>query len=497
MQLWKSDEINDIFATNLPDLLIKRVSIDSRTTEAGDLFVAIKGQNYDGNQYVKDALEKGAVCAISSDIRPLRKLATDEKFVGDWERKTTVYSNVHEDLSTELTHKLPSVVEFPKRSIENAKLGGNIIVVDDTLEALRKLAVYSRKRCTGKIVAITGSVGKTTTKEMCRHVLQNFGKIYASTGNFNNHFGLPLCLANMPSDVDFAVLELGMSAKGEILDLSTLCSPHIAAVTAIAPAHLEFFSSVQEIAEAKGEIFAGVVKNGFAVINNDTQYSSILKQLAKDLGISTCGQGAAFDVIKSSVSKEHTDVCLKYKDKQIDYKIGILGHQHAKNSAIVMAIADLLSIDVEKASFFLRDFKASKGRGEVKKAGGITIIDESYNASPEAVKSAIITLSEIQGGRKIAILADMKELGVESIKMHIELANVLISSNIDKVFAVGECMKHMFDTLPDHMQGTYALSWKEMNLSLKGELQDGDVVMVKGSRSMSMDKVVEWIQMHY
>ncbi len=450
--LWDGDDLNMLFGSNVSqDTKVLRVVIDSRDIKPGDLFVALKGENHDGNNFVAEALAKGAVCAIASKVES----AQDPR----------------------------------------------VILVQDGLEALRKMAEKARSKTRAKIVGVTGSVGKTTTKEMLKHALGKCGKVYASVGNFNNHFGLPLCLANLPEDVDFGVLELGMSAAGEIHQLSMLAKPDIAIVTMIAPAHLEFFPNIAEIAKAKAEIFDGVSPGGCAIINYDSPCADILEHKASSLKlrIIKCGRDVGLDCYlqTSEVLTSYTAVTANVMGKELSYKVGVLGHQHAMNSIVVLSAVHALGANVELAAEALASFAAAKGRGEVKHSLGrtITMLDESYNSSPAALKATILTLAAIKTpGRKVVILGDMKELGETAVALHREIATVLQHNGIDKVFTVGALMQEMFNILPRSMQGVSAASSDLLTSMLAGHLQDADVILIKGSRSMRMEQVVGWIE---
>lgn len=448
--LWTVAEINNIFSSSITED-IHRVVIDSRVVQSGDLFVAIKGDIYDGNDFAIDAIKKGAACCIIDR----------------------------------------EIVDIPD---------GKKIICRDGLEALRSLAGAARSRSAGKMIAVTGSAGKTSTKEMLRLVFSSLGKVHASTGNLNNHFGLPLSMANMPMDAEFGIFELGMSAAGEIRNLSMLLKPDISLITLIAPAHLAFFDSVKEIALAKAEIFEGTDSNGYAVINMSSPYSDVLCAEAMKHNLKILRSGVGFDgCIKDLILSEDSSIVeADIKGEKIKYTIGLPGMHQAANSILVLLTVSASGYDVSKAASALQNFNGASGRGRliVTKSGLVKLLDDSYNANPASVSSAIQTLGSFHSeGKKIAILGDMLELGASSAVLHAEIADVIRANAVDEVHCVGSEMLHLWKALDEGSRGEYARDSLQMLQMLRDiDISGQDVVLVKGSRSMKMEILVEWIE---
>lgn len=436
---------------------ITGVSIDSRKVEAGDLFIAIVGENNDGHQYVKSALENGAVAAVVNYIP--------------------------EDL--------------PEKS--------NLLVVDDTFEALWNIARFSRNRLQGKVIMVTGSVGKTTTKEMLAHALEQQGKIHATIGNLNNHYGLPLTLCRMPAGTDYAILEVGMSSAGEISPLSVLAQPDAVIITTVEAVHLEFFDSVEGIAAAKAEVFDGLKAGGTAVLNRDNPHYIFLKKNALEKSVShivTFGQAqsANFRLDEYSESLDSVTINSSIKGKSITYKLGVFGKHHALNSLGVLALIDSVGANTEKAAESFATFEAKSGRGKrltvEGKFGTITIIDDTYNASPASVSASLKVLGDIKEARKnrvVAVLGDMFELGETAPKMHEDLAKNVIENNIDLVFTAGKLTQNLYNALPDKIRGKNKEQSVDVAIDVFKSLKNGDVVLVKGSRGMKMENVINYI----
>lgn len=433
------------------------VAIDSRKVAKGDLFIAIMGENQDGHSYVKSALENGAAAAVVSYI--------------------------------------------PEDVAKDAPL----LVVEDTTEALRNLARFSRKRINGKVVMVTGSVGKTSTKEMLAHVLEKQGKVHATIGNLNNHYGLPLTLARMPADTDYAVLEVGMSSAGEISPLSVLGKPDVAVITTIEPVHLEFFDSVEGIANAKAEVFDGLAIDGTAILNVHNDYYEHLVEVAKEKGVKNIvgfnrGMRAAFRLDNYRDTLNGGEVRAKWDGAEHTYSLAIPGEHQAGNSLGVLAAVRALGADVEKAVKALGSFEAKAGRGKRINVNGIfgniMVIDDTYNASPASVGAAIETLGSLKklsGKRAVAVLGDMFELGEGEEELHKGLLEKIADNNIDKVFTAGKLMNNLYEILPQGVKGTSEESSASLAPKVLPELKDGDVVLVKGSRGMKMENVVNYI----
>lgn len=457
--LWTADEARTATGGTGPEeWRATGVSIDSRTLEGGDLFVALVGDRLDGHDHVGDAFESGAAAAM-----------------------------VH-------------------RAVPGLAANRPLLVVPETLEGLRQLAAAARARASGRIVALTGSVGKTGTKELLRAALSAFGAVEANRGNLNNHWGAPLSLARLPRDAAFGVFELAMNHAGEIGPLARLVHPHIALITRIAPAHTAFFSSVDEIADAKAEIFEGIEPGGTAVLNRDDPYFGRLADAARAAGagrILAFGRADGADVRLLGVEADESGsrVIAEIGERQFRYRLDIPGAHWAINSIGALAVIEALGLDVERAADALVQVKPTPGRGARRRVAlpdgdGFDLIDESYNASPEAVRAALAVLALTRpapGGRRIAVLGDMLELGSQGPRMHAELADAVLEHGIDRVHTVGERMAALRAALPVRLRGHHADTSEQGAAAIAADLHAGDVVLVKGSLAMRMAAVVRAI----
>lgn len=438
------------------DLSVSGVSIDSRTLRPGDLFFAIRGVAKDGHGFVPAAFEAGAAACV---------------------------------VAAEKLDSLPS--------------GRPYVVVEDTLAAMQGLARAARARMAGRVVAVTGSVGKTSTKEMLRAALSPSGATHAPERSYNNHWGVPLTAARMPPQSAYAVFEIGMSGPNEISPLSKLVRPHVAIVTSVAPVHLEFFDSVEGIADAKSEIFDGPEPEGAAILNHDNAwYERVLEHaLQKTRRVYSFGTHKAADarLVDMQADEHGSQVEAEILGRRLSYRLALPGAHQVANSLAVLLAVELAGADLAAAARALAQLSAAEGRGtreRLKSAEGavITLIDESYNANPASVRAALAVLEAMRpedGGRRIAVLGDMLELGAESQRLHGELAGVLVERHVDLVFACGRHMKVLYDTLPETMQGAYAPDSAALAGEVPGRLRHGDVVMVKGSNGVKMRRVLE------
>jgi UDP-N-acetylmuramoyl-tripeptide--D-alanyl-D-alanine ligase len=434
---------------------VNGVSIDSRSISAGDLFVAIRGDRLDGHDFAATALRAGAGLAIVSRV-------TDD--------------------------------------MESA---GALLIVADPLRALEDLGVWARRRSAAQIVAITGSVGKTSTKEALKLALSASGKTHASSASFNNHWGVPLSLARMAADCAYGVFEIGMNHPGEITPLVQMVRPHIAVITSIAPSHLGYFASLEEIADAKAEIFRGVERDSSAVINRDTPFFDRLAGAARASGISRIvgfGQHRDADVRLERVAlhAECSCVTVSVMGETVMYKLGVPGEHMVQNSLAVLAAVKLAGADLARASLALAAAKPAKGRGVRSRLrisdGTLTLIDESYNANPVSVRAALKLLAQTapgKRGRRIAVLGDMLELGEEGPAFHAGLAEAVDASQVDVLYASGPLMAHLWTKVPPQRRGAYADTSEGLTKPLLDALGSGDVVMVKGSLGSRMGPVVE------
>ena len=432
------------------------VSIDSRSVEAGDLFVALTGPNHDGHDFVQAAFDRAAAAAMVS------------------------------------------------RRLERRPDGAPLLLVVDTFEGLRTLAGRARERSAAHIVAITGSVGKTGTKEMLAGALASCGATLPSAGNLNNHIGVPLSLARLPQGAAYGVFEVGMNHPGEIGPLSRLARPHTVLITTIAAAHTEFFTSLDAVADAKAEIFEGLEPGGTAVLNRDNDYFDRLAAAARSAGaghIVSFGENARADAWLLAWQPTATGgtVTAVIDGAELDYEIAFSGRHWALNSVAVLACVRAAGAPVEHAARALRTVAPGAGRGvrlRIPVADGFCeLIDESYNASPAAVRAAIATLAETAplapGGRRLAVLGDMLELGEAAERWHAELAGDLEAAGIDLVFTVGPLMAHLHRALDPARRGAYAPHSEGLTDILRAELRSGDVVLVKGSLGSRMRPIVQ------
>ncbi|GAA0237590.1 UDP-N-acetylmuramoyl-tripeptide--D-alanyl-D-alanine ligase [Methylorubrum aminovorans] len=442
-------------------------SIDTRSLEPGDLFFAIRGEARDGHDFVPAALGKGAGAAVVTAGRA-------EEFEG----------------------------------------AGPVLAVpgegdDPVLEAMRRLGLAARARTEAAIVAVTGSVGKTGTKEALRHVLSAQGATHASVASYNNHWGVPLTLARMPEDSRFGVFEIGMNHGAEILPLTAMVRPDVALITTVEPVHIEHFRSLSAIADAKGEIFSGLKPGGVAVINRDNpNYERLLAHAhASRAGrVVTFGEHASADVCAHRIllRPDVSVVDATVMGVPVTYQLGTPGRHVAMNSLGVLACIHALGADLARAALSLASLKPPVGRGERTalriEDGEAFLIDESYNANPASIRAALATLAGIDTGpkgRRIAVLGDMKELGAAGEALHRELADAVAANGIDRVFAVGPLMAHLFEALPMPVRGTAGLTAEDVTDAVLATLRPGDAVMVKGSNSMRMVRIVEAVKARY
>ena len=456
--LWTLDAMAAAMAATRAGTLPREVpglSIDTRTTKPGEAFFAIQGENRDGHDFLEAALKAGAGLAVVARAKQ---------------------------------------AAMPK--------GAPLLIVPDMLAALNDLARASRARSAARIVAVTGSVGKTGTKEALRLVLGRQGETHASAASYNNHWGVPLSLALMPRSTKFGVFEIGMNHAGEITPLTQLVRPQVAVVTTIAPVHLEFFGTLDAIADAKAEIFSGVEPGGAAVINRDIAQYQRLAQTARGMGVKqivSFGEDEHADarLIKHSLQAETSTVQAHILGQDVTYKLGAPGKHFVDNSLGVLAAAQLLGADLALAALALADLKAPAGRGERMRlalAGGdVLLIDESYNANPTSMRAALALLGQVpmQGlGRRIAVLGDMLELGPEAAALHADLAEAVVGHAVDLVYCTGPLMKSLWDALPSERRGGYAETSAALESEVLGAVTAGDAVMVKGSLGSRMGPIV-------
>ena len=370
------------------------------------------------------------------------------------------------------------------------------------LASLGRLGIRARERTAAKVIAITGSVGKTSTKEALREALSPSGSVHASASSFNNHWGVPLTLARMPAGSRYGVFEIGMNHSGEITPLTKMVRPHIAIVTTVAPVHLEHFSSVKAIAEAKAEIFAGLEPDGVAILNRDGEFALLLAERARARGAKVVFFGehpeAGARLLKCSLHEDCTTVTADILGENVTYKLGAPGRHIAQNSLAVLAAVKIVGGDLMRAMLALQGHQQPKGRGKrhvLPVFGGTArLIDESYNANPTSMRAAIALLGSatVEGqGRRVAVLGDMLELGPEAAKLHAGLLEPLKAAKVDTVFCAGPLMHSLWQELPRGMRGAYAETSKALIDTLIDDVRAGDVLMVKGSLGSAMGPLVE------
>ncbi len=438
------------------DWIATGVSIDSRTVGKGDLFIALKGDNGDGHAYVADAIKKGASAAVVSEI----VAGVDE---------------------------------------------GKLLIVSDTMTALQDLGRAARGRTAATVIGITGSVGKTGTKEFLATAFGALGQTHASVKSYNNHWGVPFTLAAMHPGSDYGIFEMGMNHAHEITPLSQMVKPDISIITTIAPVHVgNFENGIEGIAAAKAEILDGMKAGGKIILNRDNEWFEYLQNAAVKKGIEvySFGEAKEADARLDNIieAANGSRITATIGGEKIDYTLQIAGRHIAINSLSALMAVKLSGGDIKKAAAALSRQEPIIGRGKREtldigdKNNPVTLIDESYNANPAAMRAAFKVLALVdpgRGGRRIAILGDMLELGADGAKHHAELALPLKAANVDLVYTCGKLMKNLHDALPANQRGIHKESSAELAQIVPDVLVPGDVVMVKGSLGSKMGTIVE------
>jgi len=444
---------------------IDGISIDSRSLEPGDAFFAIRGDRFDGHDFAPAAAQAGA--------------------------SVLVIDRSHED-------KLRA-------------LNVPLIVVPDVLAALETLGRAARARSQARIIAVTGSVGKTTTKEALRHILSRAGVVHASPASFNNHWGVPLTLARLPQATDFAIFEIGMNHVGEIRPLAKMVRPHIALITCVASVHSAYFASIEEIAQAKAEIFEGLKNGGVALLNCDDAQFDFLSTLAHKAGtknIRSFGHNAQADyrLIDIKQGDGHSDCQFSLRGQERQARLGTAGQHMAMNILSCLGVSDILQLDLSKILTHLADFSAPSGRGarhilRLLDGQKCLLLDESYNANPTSMRAALRVLGETKPagqGRRIAVLGDMLELGKESQQAHADLAQPLAAAGVNMVFLLGQEMRvlaHLLEKTGKEV--IWRAHWQELEPLVLSQLQAGDVISIKSSKSTGASHIVTALLKHY
>jgi UDP-N-acetylmuramoyl-tripeptide--D-alanyl-D-alanine ligase len=426
------------------------VSIDTRTLQTGDLFVALKAAR-DGHDFVADALAAGAGAALVS--------------------------------------RVPDGVD------DTAPL----LIVPDVQTALEDLGRAARARTEAKVIGVTGSVGKTSTKEMLRHMLGACGKTHASVASYNNHWGVPLTLARMPADTEFAVIEIGMNHPDEIAPLAKMAAPDVAMVTTVAEVHLEAFDDINGIALEKASIIDGLVPNGVAIMNADTPCTKVIETYTKDVTTRWFGTAAAEASLSDvQVKGAETHAVLQLEGATYPVTLGTAGRHFAMNALGALLAVGYLGADRRTAVTGLAAWNPLGGRGARQKlkiySGTLDLIDDAYNANPTSLHAAMQVLAEADAPRKIAFLGDMKELGEKEHDFHREVAHWPCTDAIDIIHTVGPLMKSLHDVLPDGKRGQHFGDSAAMAAQAAHLVQAGDAVLLKASLSTNMRKVVDALQ---
>lgn len=454
MSLWTRDEaVAATGGTAQGNWSVEGISIDTRSLQSGDLFVALKAAR-DGHDFVAQALANGAGAAL--------------------------VSRVPDGLGADAP----------------------LLIVEDVLTGLEALGCAARARCDARVVAVTGSVGKTSTKEMLARMLSDQGRTHAAVASYNNHWGVPLTLARMPQDTKYAVIEIGMSHPGEIAPLAIQARPHVAMITTVAAVHLEAFEDVAAIAREKAAVMQGLEPGGVAVLNGDIAEADVLRSAAAERGVEAIWFGSdatEYKLLSTQIQGEGTQAHASVMGQSIDMHIQSLGAHFAMNALGALACVVALGADLDKAVNSLTLWSPVQGRGARETialgTGKILLLDDSYNANPTSMAAALAVLAATPGsGRRIAYLGDMKELGPAEFSLHSGLAQLAAANSIDKFHCFGPLMQYLHQALPERQRGACYQTSAEGLLDLADQIQPGDIVLVKGSLSVALAKIVDGIR---
>ncbi len=446
LKLWSPSELKAATAGDLTrDFSASGLSIDTREIQKGDVFIALKAAR-DGHEFVAQALKNGAAGVIVSHI---------------------------------------------PEGCENAPL----LLVDDVETALSSMARYRRNQVSAKIVAVTGSAGKTSTKEMLLHMFSEFGSTHASVKSFNNHWGVPLTLARMPKDTQFGVFEIGMNHPGEIEPLVKLTRPDVVVITNIAPVHLAGFEDVMGIAREKASIMRGLSDDGVAVVFGDMKYRDFINQYSKhDVHFFGENPENQIQITNLQNNDAQASAVLQMNGRNVSYSLAVTGKHHLINAAAALGVAEAFSLDLDRAASTLASWTPPEGRGQEftisLKNGQILLVDESYNANPLSMRAAIDAFLKKPAKRHIAILGDMAELGSQSEQFHRELASDEGVASLDRVHALGKEMKYFYEELGQN-RGKFFSDKADIIVCLENIYHDGDALLIKGSNSVGLGSVVD------
>ena len=424
------------------------ISIDTRTIRPGDLFIALRGETGDGHDFIADALARGAAGAMAHQ----------------------------------------PVAAVP-----------NLLMVDDTLAALSRLGGFARSRFAGQVVAVTGSVGKTTTKEMLRTILSAFGPTHAAVASYNNHWGVPLTLARIPHGTRYCVAEIGMNHAGEIAPLASLTRPHVAVITAIERAHIGHLGSIEAIADEKAAIMSGLEAGGTAVLPLDSPLFPRLRGWAgahRVIGFGSANLAEA-RLVDVQPDADGSTVLAEILGRDVRFRLNAPGGHMARNAVAALAAVAALGLDIGRAAHALEAFAPLSGRGLRRPVslpkGTALLLDESYNGNGASMRAALEVLRLQPASRRIAVLGDMLELGDEGPSEHAALAAEIVRC-ADKLFACGPLMRHLFDAVPQERRGAYAADSAALAPLVAAAVAPGDAILIKGSLGSRMKRIVETVE---
>ena len=421
------------------------VSIDTRTVQQGDLFIALIGEAGDGHDHAARAIEAGAAGVM-----------------------------LHRDI--------PAI--------------GHRLIVDDTLAGLTRLGAFARARFPGRVVAVTGSVGKTSTKEMLRVALAPFGTVHAAVASYNNHWGVPLTLARIPRDAAFAVVEIGMNHAGEVAPLTQLAQPHVAVITTVEAAHIGHLGGMEAIAEEKAAILQGLDTAGVAVLPADSPWFPLLRDRAGVHQVVSfgCAAGAGARLVRIEQDANFSMLMVDVAGHELRLRLNAPGRHMAMNAVAALGVIAALGLDPAAAAHALETFAALPGRGAHRRlalpGGPALLLDESYNANGASMRAALDVLRLQPAARRVAILGDMLELGEAGPAEHAALA-ADVARSADRVFTCGPLMRHLFDAIPAQIRGEHAENAAALGPAVAALIAAGDAILVKGSLGSKMKIIVE------
>ncbi len=449
MTLWSSEDIAKATGGRITsDFKVTGLSIDTRSLQKGDLFVALKDAR-DGHDFIPAAMAAGAggvLCETAPENTPA-------------------------------------------------------IVTPDSAKALENLGVYARNIRQALRIGVTGSVGKTSVKDALAVMLSSFGHTHKSLKSFNNHFGVPITLATIPESAEFAVLEMGMNHAGEMSGLSKLAKPQIAIINNVVGAHLAHFENVEGVADAKAEMIDGMDEGGILILNGDNQYTPRIRKKAEGakLQVLTFGHSSDDDIyiLRSEIHADGGRLTCHIDSANIEVNLNVPGAHWVMNAAACLAVAYAAELDLEESARALADIVPAPGRGDIHTlridGKSVTLIDESYNANPASMRAAF-SAAALRPGRKLALLGDMYELGADELALHRRLADPLVEAGFERVFMAGECMRMLMGALPRPMRAGWSSKPQTLLTKLKGELRNGDIVLIKGSNASGVGKIAEQLK---